>query len=156
MRDRKADNLIRRQLWLEQCAWANRQVMTPSELRLWSALKARQLGAQFRREVPLAGRYIVDFCAPSVRLVVEVDGAITSCGRALTRAEMRSFAGSGIACCASRRRSSCVICTRLWRWFARCCECVCRARFTLPPNSSGIARPGCRTVSRPSPESAGH
>jgi very-short-patch-repair endonuclease len=24
--------------------------------------------------VPLAGRYIVDFCAPSVRLVVEVDG----------------------------------------------------------------------------------
>jgi very-short-patch-repair endonuclease len=74
MRDRKADNLVRRQLWLEQCAWANRRVMTPSELRLWSALKARQLGVQFRREVPLAGRYIVDFCAPSVRLVVEVDG----------------------------------------------------------------------------------
>jgi very-short-patch-repair endonuclease len=48
--------------------------MTPSELRLWSALKARQLDVQFRREVPLAGRYIVDFCAPSVRLVVEVDG----------------------------------------------------------------------------------
>ena len=48
--------------------------MTPSELRLWSALNARKLGVQFRREVPLAGRYIVDFCAPSVRLVVEVDG----------------------------------------------------------------------------------
>ena len=74
MRDRKADNLVRKQLWLEQCAWANRRVMTPSELRLWSALKARQLGVQFRREVPLAGRYIVDFCAPAVRLVVEVDG----------------------------------------------------------------------------------
>ncbi len=27
MRDRKADNLIRRQLRLEQCAWANRRVM---------------------------------------------------------------------------------------------------------------------------------
>ncbi|HET7541123.1 MAG TPA: DUF559 domain-containing protein [Polyangiaceae bacterium] len=65
MRDRKADNLVRKQLWLEQCAWANRHVMTPSELRLWSALKARQLGVQFRREVPLAGRSIVDFCAPS-------------------------------------------------------------------------------------------
>ena len=75
MRDRKADNLLRKQVWLEQCAWANRRVMTPSELRLWSALKARQLGVQFRLEVPLAGRYIVDFCAPSVRLVVEVDGA---------------------------------------------------------------------------------
>ncbi len=74
MRDRKADNLVRMQLWLEQCAWANRRVMTPSELRLWSALKARQLGVQFRREVPLLGRFIVDFCAPSVRLVVEVDG----------------------------------------------------------------------------------
>ena len=75
MRSRKEDNLVRKQLRLEQCAWANRQELTPSEARLWSALKARQLGVQFRREVPLAGRYIVDFCAPSVRLVVEVDGA---------------------------------------------------------------------------------
>jgi very-short-patch-repair endonuclease len=74
MRDRKADNLVRKQLWLEQCAWANRRTMTPSELRLWSALKARKLGVQFRREVPLLGRFIVDFCAPRVRLVVEVDG----------------------------------------------------------------------------------
>jgi very-short-patch-repair endonuclease len=38
------------------------------------ALCGRKLGVQFRREVPLAGRYIVDFCAPAVRLVVEVDG----------------------------------------------------------------------------------
>jgi very-short-patch-repair endonuclease len=75
MRDRKADNLTRKQLRLELCAWVNRQELTFSEARLWSALKARQLGVQFRREVPLAGRYIVDFCAPSVRLVVEVDGA---------------------------------------------------------------------------------
>jgi crossover junction endodeoxyribonuclease RuvC len=29
---------------------------------------------QFRRQVPLLGRYIVDFYASSVRLVVEVDG----------------------------------------------------------------------------------
>jgi very-short-patch-repair endonuclease len=75
MRSRKEDNLIRKQIRLDQCAWANRRVMTPSELRLWSALSARKLGVQFRREVPLLGRYIVDFCAPSVRLVVEVDGA---------------------------------------------------------------------------------
>lgn len=74
MRDRKADNLVRKQLWLEQCAWVNRRTLTPSEARLWSAIRARQLGVQFRREVPLAGRYIVDFCAPSARLVVEVDG----------------------------------------------------------------------------------
>jgi very-short-patch-repair endonuclease len=74
MRSRKEDTLVRKQLRLEQCAWANRRVMTASELRLWSALSARKLGVQFRREVPLLGRYIVDFCAPSVRLVVEVDG----------------------------------------------------------------------------------
>jgi very-short-patch-repair endonuclease len=86
MRDRKADNLLRRQLWLEQCAWANRRAMTASELRLWSALKARQLGVQFRRQLPLAGRYIVDFCAPSVRLVVEVDGA---CHKVRQRADAR-------------------------------------------------------------------
>jgi very-short-patch-repair endonuclease len=29
---------------------------------------------QFRRQVPLCGRYIVDFAAPTVRLIVEVDG----------------------------------------------------------------------------------
>jgi len=86
MRDRKTENLIRKQLRLEQCAWANRQELTPSEARLWSALKARQLGVQFRREVPLAGRYIVDFCAPSVRLVVEVDGA---CHGSRPRADAR-------------------------------------------------------------------
>ena len=74
MRDRKAENLVRKQLWLEQCAWANRQALTPSEARLWSALRARPLGVQFRRELPHGARYIVDFCARSVRLVVEVDG----------------------------------------------------------------------------------
>jgi len=74
MRSRKEENRFRKQLWLEKCAWINRRALTESEARLWSALRARQLGVQFRREVPLAGRYIVDFCAPSVRLVVEVDG----------------------------------------------------------------------------------
>jgi very-short-patch-repair endonuclease len=74
MRDRKTENSVRRQLKLEQCAWANRRELTASEARLRSALCGRKLGVQFRREVPLAGRYIVDFCAPAVRLVVEVDG----------------------------------------------------------------------------------
>jgi very-short-patch-repair endonuclease len=75
MRDRKTENSVRRQLELEQYAWLNRRALTVSEARLWSALSARQLGVQFRRQVPLAGRFIVDFAAPSARLVVEVDGA---------------------------------------------------------------------------------
>jgi len=59
---------------LEQQAREHRSCLTESEARLWSALKARQLGVQFRAEVPLAGRFIVDFFASAVGLVVEVDG----------------------------------------------------------------------------------
>ena len=59
---------------LEQQARQHRSCLTDSEAQLWSALKARQLGVQFRAEVPLAGRFIVDFFASSVGLIVEVDG----------------------------------------------------------------------------------
>ena len=48
---------------------------TASEARLWSALSAGKLGVQFRRQVPLGNRFIVDFLAPQARLVVEVDGS---------------------------------------------------------------------------------
>jgi very-short-patch-repair endonuclease len=33
------------------------------------------LGVVFRRQVPVGGRYIADFLAPALRLVVEVDGS---------------------------------------------------------------------------------
>jgi very-short-patch-repair endonuclease len=48
--------------------------MTDAEHRLWFRLRRKQLhGVQFYRQKPL-GNYIVDFFAPAVRLVVEVDG----------------------------------------------------------------------------------
>jgi very-short-patch-repair endonuclease len=47
---------------------------TESEQRLFEAIRGGQLGVEFRRQVPVAGRYVVDFLAPEVRLVVEVDG----------------------------------------------------------------------------------
>jgi len=72
--DQKANNLTRKRLQLQQHACAQRKNPTVTEARLWSALKARQLGVQFRRQVPLLDRYIADFVASSVRLVVEVDG----------------------------------------------------------------------------------
>jgi very-short-patch-repair endonuclease len=50
-----------------------RQSPTDSEARLWRALHSSQLGVAFRRQVPLLG-FIADFYAPSVRLIVEVDG----------------------------------------------------------------------------------
>ncbi len=49
---------------------------TASEAALWQALRGGALGVAFKRQVPLGDRYIADFFAPSVRLVVEVDGGV--------------------------------------------------------------------------------
>ena len=49
--------------------------MTDAEQRLWSRLRRKQLhDVQFYRQKPL-GEYVVDFYAPAVGLVVEVDGS---------------------------------------------------------------------------------
>jgi very-short-patch-repair endonuclease len=50
-----------------------RSALTPSEQRLWLAIRGGALGVWFRRQVPL-GRFVGDFVAASARLVVEVDG----------------------------------------------------------------------------------
>jgi very-short-patch-repair endonuclease len=53
-----------------------RKAPTPSEAVLWQALRDRQLdGIKFRRQQPI-GPFVVDFFAPALRLVVEVDGPI--------------------------------------------------------------------------------
>jgi very-short-patch-repair endonuclease len=49
---------------------------TASEEALWQALRGGALGVAFKRQVVLGGRYIADFFAPSVGLVVEVDGGV--------------------------------------------------------------------------------
>ena len=47
---------------------------TDAELKLWSALKNRQLGNfKFRRQGPI-GKYIVDFVCLEKCLIIEVDG----------------------------------------------------------------------------------
>ena len=51
----------------------HRSNLTPTEEALWAHLRGCRLGVWFRRQVPL-GRFIVDFLAPSARLIVEVDG----------------------------------------------------------------------------------
>jgi very-short-patch-repair endonuclease len=49
--------------------------MTPAEIRLWQALKHRQVDdLKFRRQHSI-GPFIVDFYCPSAKLVVELDGA---------------------------------------------------------------------------------
>ena len=48
---------------------------TDAERRLWGRLRRKQiLGIQFYRQKPI-GNYIVDFYAPAVGLIVEIDGS---------------------------------------------------------------------------------
>ena len=57
----------------KQYAKELRQHMTPEERRLWYDFLS-QNSCHFRRQQP-SGNYIADFYAPSIRLVVEVDGS---------------------------------------------------------------------------------
>jgi very-short-patch-repair endonuclease len=52
---------------------------------LWQALRGGALGLAFKRQVPLGDRYIADFFAPLVGLVVEVDGSVHRSSRAADR-----------------------------------------------------------------------
>ena len=52
-----------------------RKNITDAERKLWSALRLKQLnGYQFYRLL-IVGSYIVDFCSPTLKLVIEVDGS---------------------------------------------------------------------------------
>ncbi len=52
-----------------------RHNLTQPEARLWSQLRAKRLcGIHFRRQYAI-GNYIVDFCAPRRRLIIELDGS---------------------------------------------------------------------------------
>lgn len=52
-----------------------RQSSTVAEELLWQAIRSGQLGPRFKRQFGI-GKYIVDFYAPRVRLVIELDGSI--------------------------------------------------------------------------------
>ena len=67
---------LNRQNQLVAYSRAMLQAPTASEAALWLALRGGALGVAFKRQVPLGERYIADFFAPSVGLVVEVDGGV--------------------------------------------------------------------------------
>ena len=52
-----------------------RQEPTPAEAKLWKYLRSQRLeGTHFRRQYAI-DNYIVDFCAPRAKLIIEVDGS---------------------------------------------------------------------------------
>jgi len=56
-------------------AKALRRDMTEAESRLWKHLRVHRMGdVHFRRQHAI-GNYIVDFCAPRRKLVIELDGS---------------------------------------------------------------------------------
>jgi very-short-patch-repair endonuclease len=51
-----------------------RNSSTSAEVALWVMLKSKKLeGRKFRRQYSI-GSYIVDFCCPSEKLIIELDG----------------------------------------------------------------------------------
>ena len=64
---------VAKQARLDRNARTMRHQPTTTEALLWQVLRGSRLGVGFRRQL-IIGEHIVDFCAPSVRLVVEVDG----------------------------------------------------------------------------------
>ena len=49
--------------------------MTPAEIKLWAQLRAHRLmGVHFRNQHAI-GNYVVDFCAPRRKLIIELDGS---------------------------------------------------------------------------------
>jgi very-short-patch-repair endonuclease len=51
-----------------------RNSSTSAEVALWLMLKSKRLeGRKFRRQYSI-GNYIVDFCCPSEKLIIELDG----------------------------------------------------------------------------------
>ena len=47
--------------------------MTPTEDKVWQAVRRRQLGFKIRRQHPI-GRFIADFYCAEPKLIIEIDG----------------------------------------------------------------------------------
>jgi very-short-patch-repair endonuclease len=66
---------MQKQKWLLQRAKELRRNQTPHEGELWRLLRAKRFGEKkFYRQF-IIGSYIVDFCCPKEKLVIELDGS---------------------------------------------------------------------------------
>jgi very-short-patch-repair endonuclease len=74
-----------------------RRAATPSEYKLWQALRRKQIdGVRFRRQHPI-GPYFADFACLRAKLVVEIDGLthVTPAEIAYDNARTRRLAQDG-------------------------------------------------------------
>jgi very-short-patch-repair endonuclease len=58
---------------LKEYRIALRNKSTSAEVALWKLLKGSQTGRKFRRQHSI-GNYITDFCCPSEKIIIELDG----------------------------------------------------------------------------------
>lgn len=73
--DVKLPTIIKYRPHLKSLSQNLRSNMTVPEHMLWSQIRRKQIeGVQFLRQKPI-GRFVVDFYAPEVQLVIEVDGS---------------------------------------------------------------------------------
>jgi len=49
--------------------------MTPAETKLWAHLRAHRMKNVHFRNQHAIGNYVVDFCAPRRKLIIELDGS---------------------------------------------------------------------------------
>jgi very-short-patch-repair endonuclease len=49
--------------------------MSPAEAKLWAHLRAHRMGNVHFRNQHAIGNYIVDFCVPCKKLIIELDGS---------------------------------------------------------------------------------
>jgi very-short-patch-repair endonuclease len=49
--------------------------MSPAEAKLWKHLRAHRMDGVHFRNQHAVGNYIVDFCSPRKKLIIELDGA---------------------------------------------------------------------------------
>ena len=49
--------------------------MSPAEAKLWQHLRAHRMGGIHFRNQHAIGNYIVDFCTPRKKLIIELDGS---------------------------------------------------------------------------------
>jgi very-short-patch-repair endonuclease len=76
-----------------------RKTLTPAEKKVWLWLRDRRFAhVKFRRQYPI-GPFVVDFYSPSLKLAIELDGAVhhDEDQRQYDRRRERFLIGQGIA-----------------------------------------------------------